>query len=108
MASVLSCFRGSYRSMQPKDSMGTREIRQAQAWLVGSDKLKHPKASFDTLSTNCQETPLKMHQYSLILRWVKSLKYVRNGMLPRLDCSYCMRVSIGVDDLSSGDDHRRT
>ena len=27
-------------SMQPKDSMGTREIRQAQAWLVGSDKLK--------------------------------------------------------------------
>jgi len=27
-------------SMHPKDSMGTREIRQAQAWLVGSDKLK--------------------------------------------------------------------
>ena len=26
-------------SMQPRDYMGTREIRQAQAWLVGSDKL---------------------------------------------------------------------
>jgi len=33
--------------MRPKDFMGTRESRQVQAWLVGSDKLKSkedPKA----------------------------------------------------------------
>jgi hypothetical protein len=39
MASVLRCFRGSYRWHAIKGFMGTREIRQVQAGLVGSDKL---------------------------------------------------------------------
>ena len=36
-------------SMQPKDSMGTREIRRVQAWLVGSDKL-HKRGRSDDLA----------------------------------------------------------
>jgi hypothetical protein len=48
MASVLSCFRGSYRQHATKrDFMGTRENRQAQAWLVGSDKLNKRGRSED-------------------------------------------------------------
>jgi len=45
--------------MQPKDYMGTREIRQVQAWLVGADKLIKRGGSEDLTEVRLPDSTLR-------------------------------------------------